>query len=67
MRPKGGFRGVEIFKTCPRCGKKFTEKEWNQLQDLGTHVDEEDGIRYLLNIRNCPCGSTIGIERTETI
>lgn len=54
-----GKRGV-IVKACG-CGRTFTEHEWSLLKSLGPMVDPE----FTIELRNCPCGSTIAIE-TET-
>lgn len=47
------------FKKCG-CGKHFTMAQWNCLSLVGAQDYEEDGDQKL-ELRNCPCGSTIGI------
>jgi hypothetical protein len=51
---------VVIVKVC-KCGQRFTQKQWNSLQNVGRMDLEEDGDKRL-ELRNCPCGSTIAIE-----
>jgi len=50
-------RASVIVKRCA-CGRTFTDHEWSLLQFLGTMVDEVESIE----LRNCPCGSTIAVE-----
>jgi hypothetical protein len=51
---------VVIVKVC-KCGQKFTETQWRALPLVGKMDYEEDGDKRL-ELRNCPCGSTIAIE-----
>jgi hypothetical protein len=37
------------------CGAKFTIEQWSQLEFVGV---QDDGIDTLIELRNCPCGST---------
>jgi hypothetical protein len=55
--------GVPI-KKCG-CGRKFTPSRWKTLKDLGTQVTQDETYNYYLELRNCLCGSTIGIERRK--
>lgn len=50
-------------KTCG-CGQQFTFLEWKNLQLVGhQHVaEDEHGPALSIELRNCPCGSTIAIE-----
>jgi hypothetical protein len=49
-----------IVKSC-KCGQRFTQMQWNSLPNVGRMDLEEDGDKRL-ELRNCPCGSTIAIE-----
>lgn len=40
------------------CGRSFTLEEWIALPYVGIH--EDDAV--VLEMRNCPCGSTLGLE-----
>ncbi len=55
------FSGVvdPIVKKCP-CGRCFTANDWLDLIPLG-FMDGGDDYT-LLDLRNCPCGSTICTE-----
>lgn len=53
----GGKTERAIVKACA-CGLSFTEHEWLLLRFVGTMLDPESRIE----LRNCPCGSTIGVE-----
>ncbi|MDE3097486.1 MAG: hypothetical protein KGK07_15985 [Chloroflexota bacterium] len=59
-------REEAAFKRC-ECGRTFTRAEWRQLPLTGTMKDDAiyDGHpeRTLIELRNCPCGSTIAVER----
>ena len=46
------------MKTCG-CGNRFDAEQWRQLRLVGRQDDGEGGT---LELRNCPCGSTICIE-----
>jgi len=46
-----------LVKVCG-CGRTFSAHEWSLLHCLGSMVDEEGTIE----LRNCPCGSTIAVE-----
>jgi len=47
----------DVLKTCS-CGREYTRAEWAQLYLVGYQVDPEETIE----LRNCACGSTMGIE-----
>lgn len=49
-----------IFKRC-RCGRTFTKAQWEELPYVGVQptYDERGSM---LELRNCPCGSTIAVE-----
>jgi hypothetical protein len=51
-----------IVKTCPSCQRDFTERAWCLLPSVGAVTSEDETGTYHLEMRNCPCGSTIGIE-----
>jgi hypothetical protein len=44
------------------CGRSYTEHEWALLKFIGTMVDDDTS----LELRDCPCGSTIGQEIEST-
>ncbi len=37
------------------CGRRFTAHEWRLIQFVGTWIDDVES----LELRNCPCGSTL--------
>jgi len=47
-----GSNGVAAYCAC---GAKFTIEQWSQLEFVGV---QDDGIDTLIELRNCPCGST---------
>lgn len=52
----------EIMKECA-CGRSFTEDEWLLLPFVGkSGTDDGDPDPIVIELRNCPCGSTIAIE-----
>lgn len=59
-----GCHEASIAKICS-CGKEFTQAQWDELQDLGAQVTEEGGFRYVTNMKNCSCGSTLATESIE--
>lgn len=48
-----------IVKSCACCGRTFTASSWLSLKYVGQQDDGEGGW---LNLRNCPCGSTLAVE-----
>ncbi len=46
----------DVHKACA-CGRTFTAHEWSLLVLVGEMVDEVESIE----LRNCPCGSTIAV------
>lgn len=44
----------DVHKACP-CGRTFTAEQWATLVMVGKMFDAEE----TLELRNCPCGSTI--------
>lgn len=56
-------RDNEIIKRCG-CGRVHTREGWGDLDYVGVwHVPaDETGPEERLELRNCPCGSTISIE-----
>ena len=46
-----------LVKRCA-CGRTFTAHEWSLLVFVGRMMDPEESIE----LRNCPCGSTVAIE-----
>lgn len=51
-----------VLKAC-RCGRTFDATEWRELRLVCLMDDGEGG---LLELRNCPCGSTVAIEAPPT-
>ncbi len=53
-----------MMKMCTCCESVFTEEMWQQLQFVGVQEteDETGQFIFILELRNCPCGSTIGLE-----
>jgi hypothetical protein len=50
------------FKVCGCCRHSYaTEGDWQTVPMCGVQDFPEDNIR--LELRNCPCGSTIAIEK----
>ena len=52
-----------IIKHCA-CGRVLDEAAWRELRLVGG-MDPEDDERpeYILELRNCICGTTLAIER----
>ncbi len=60
-------RGSEVVAvTCTRCEKQMTPEEWARLE-LGGYVGHwrAHGKLFAIEIRNCTCGSTLGVECAE--
>lgn len=51
--------GRDIIKSC-KCGRSYTRAEWQSLPLRG-HQDQGDDFP-VLELRDCPCRSTLGIE-----
>ncbi len=53
----------DIIKKCS-CGRTYTEAQWKKLKKIGEQKTEADefGPAELLELRNCPCTSTLAIE-----
>ena len=47
---------MEHMKTCG-CGRHYSAAEWKKLPYVGRQDDEVEHIE----LRNCPCGSTLGV------
>lgn len=56
------------FKTCSRCSKKFTRAQWDALKSIGHQVvpPYEGDVGEVLNLKNCPCGSTLAVQELFT-
>lgn len=63
LLPKPGFS--ERFKVCS-CGNEYDLGSWMALPIVGTQFvpagDGPDEPEYWLELRDCPCGSTLAIE-----
>lgn len=53
--------GARVIKICA-CGSDFTRDEWLELELVG---EQDDGAGGRLQLRNCPCESTIAIELAD--
>lgn len=50
------------MKTCS-CGRRYTAAEWARLPSIGSQFyDDESGVWYRLELKNCHCRSTMAIE-----
>lgn len=51
-------------KVCTKCGKRYDARAWTELPLVGRQaVDADDqGPAYVLELRNCRCGSTLAVE-----
>jgi hypothetical protein len=55
--------GHEVIKTCG-CGRSYGRKSWRALPFVGRqHTPKDDyGPAETIEMRNCPCGSTLAVE-----
>ncbi len=49
-------------KTCSCCGIKHSKESWEELKHIGDQLTEDETGKYRLELRNCHCGTTLGIE-----
>jgi hypothetical protein len=49
-------------KRCACCERLHTAADWAALAFIGDVLSEDESGRYCLELRNCQCGSTLGIE-----
>lgn len=50
-------------KACPACPRTFTQEQWNCLEFKGyVGAFMAHGVRYAVQLRQCICANTIGIE-----
>lgn len=54
-------RTTKAWKTC-KCGRSFTKAEWAALKLCGPQVYETVKLIITLELRHCPCRSTIAVE-----
>jgi hypothetical protein len=47
------------FKRCTCCDRPYTEHGWKLLPKIGMHRDWVEE----LELRNCPCGSTLAVVK----
>lgn len=54
-----------IISEC-KCGCKYNKEQWKTLDYVGPieHPKDETGPAVSLELRNCPCGSTISADKT---
>lgn len=55
-----------MSKKCSCCGKEHDAASWKGLKYVGVMETEDETGKYTLELRNCSCGSTIGIETKHT-
>jgi hypothetical protein len=64
--PRGTVRRVrsfkDVYKTCPRCKRQYTQAQWKKLHFVGYQNSEWGKVQEL---RNCGCGSTIAVVVIE--
>jgi len=46
-------------KQCGVCGTIYTELAWGRLKHIGDQIDEVE----VIELRNCVCGSTLGVTK----
>ena len=51
-------------KVCRCCWREYSRPAWEDLLEVGTQPDEVDalGQEWALELRNCPCGSTLAMR-----
>ena len=60
--------GRTTLVDCNCCGRGYTRDEFDKLEYVGTNhipggeLDDDKWDEYDLELRNCPCGSTIAVE-----
>lgn len=54
---------MSIVKECD-CGRRFSAESWAELTLLGT-MDNGRGLGELVELRQCPCGSTLTLPIGE--
>jgi hypothetical protein len=54
------------MKTCNRCKREHDAASWAALPYVGIQHSEDETGRYELTLKNCPCGSTLGVEEQVT-
>lgn len=50
-----------VFKTCSSCQRDFTTAQWADLKQIGVQRFDDPEIAPL-DLRNCPCGTTLALE-----
>jgi hypothetical protein len=56
-----------MIKRCTKCGEAYTPQSWAKLPSVGKM---DDGAGGVLELRNCPCRSTLALpllRETSTI
>ena len=52
---------------CTCCNRTFTHAEWDRLVLIGgMDANDRHNPLKVLELRNCPCGSTISLARTAS-
>jgi hypothetical protein len=51
-----------VVKRCPCCDRVWGRAEWTTLEYVGELADGHGGK---IELRNCPCRSTLGVLSTE--
>lgn len=59
-----GERWDNEIVQCTKCGRQHDPRQWQELKFVGNQPVEadEEGPAYVLEMRNCPCGSTLAID-----
>lgn len=55
-------RQVRLMHKICACGIEYSKAQWEALKLLGHQVTDDEVAVYDLELRNCSCGSTMGIE-----
>lgn len=53
---------MAAYKQC-KCGRAYSKSEWERLPVVGHQLTDDEEGQYDLEMRNCTCGSTLGVER----
>lgn len=59
-----GERWDNEIVQCTKCSRQHGPRQWQELPLIGTQPVEadEEGPAYTLEMRNCPCGSTLAVD-----
>ena len=58
----------KVVKVCA-CGREHTESQWPKLESVGTMdgypADGDEPAIPPIELKNCPCGSTLALEVSD--